>query len=404
MTRRSFDILGDIPGDGTGYPRRASFHDIQALPVLLPPGPDIVLGADVLRGFSLQIDFSARALTFWSGQRAPDSFLGAAQCSGTIDAPACFALLHFNLIGGGELTAVSEPDFLGLTGPVEFSASRLLLRACAAPAPADPRGGADQQPSCCTRSAAVTFPSATSVEQLGYGPTGTDLSLVVATGLGPTVLSASTWTKIASNWSKIPGVDPLPEPAAGPPLYFPALPDPVTDVTWAELPRIALVDLESDSTTDPGACVELARSRRLEWVERRRAEGKPYCPQLCDMDTREPTKAQNAAGYLERAGGLTVAIVPDGASVLQAVRTELRQQGPQVDGFLGTEALASTRMEIDYGANPARVVFSCAPGSDRATCLASPRCPRQASPSDLHSCFGLPPLRAEAACALSGCS
>lgn len=394
MTRWSFDILGAIQGtiDGKArFPLRASFHNIPVLPVSLPAGPDIVLGADVLRGFSLQIDFGGPALTMWSGQRAPDSFLGAAQCGGTVSSPTCFASLHFNLVGGGELTAISEPDFVGLTGPVEFSATRLVLRACAAPWEASPVTDGDETPLCCTRSAAVTLPASASPIQLGYAPTGTDLALVVATGLGPTVLAESAWNAIVSNWNRIPGAVPLPEPQAGPPLSFPSLPDPLTNVMWAVLPRFALVDLESDPSTNPGSCVELARARRLEWIERRRAEGMEAFPQLCDTDLREPSKAQNAAGYVEMGGNVKVAIIPDGTAVLQTVRAELRQQGPQIDGFLGTDVLAPTTMEIDYGASPSRVVFSCQPGLARTTCLASPRCARQASPGDVHSCFGLPP-------------
>ncbi|HEY8924790.1 MAG TPA: hypothetical protein VIU64_10450 [Polyangia bacterium] len=392
MTRGSFDLFGDRLV-GNRFPRRASFWDIGMLAVDLDPAaPDIVLGADVLRSFSMYVDFGAPALTLWSGQRAPESFLGAAQCAGSVADPSCFAVLSFDLIGGGELDAVSEPDFLGLTGPVEFAGTRLLLRACAAPAAADPVNGAETQPTCCSRADAAVLSSSVTPELAGYAPTGVDLALVLTTGLGPTVLAQSAWNEIVASRGKIPGAEPLPVPAPGPPLSFPALPAPLTDVTWVEVPRLALVDMESDPSTNPGACVELARARRLEWIERRRYEGKFQCTQPCDTDVREPTKAQNAAAYLERGGGVKVAIIPDAAPVLQAVRAELRQQGPQVDGFLGTDALGSTTMEVDYGASPARVVFSCAPGVDRATCLASPRCARQASPGDVHSCFGLPPL------------
>jgi hypothetical protein len=390
------------------FPVRARFQGIGVLPVSLAPapdGPDIVLGGDILRGFSVEIDFGAPAMTLWTGQRAPDSFLSGAQCGGTVDRPTCFSVLHFSLLGGGELTAVSEPDFVGLTGPVEFGPSRVLLRGCAAPAPTDPVRDFPEdpnvqpplQPLCCTRSDAARIPAAPDPLQIiGYAPTGTNLALVVATGLGPTVISQSSWNLIVANWSRIPGVAPLPAPAPGPALAFPSLPTPLTDVLWSELPRLALVDLEADAATNPGACVELARARRLEWLEQRRAvaapDAKVPCVQLCDTDVREPSKAQNAAGYLELGASLKVAIIPDGTAILQTVRAELRQQGPQVDGFLGTDVLATTTMEVDYGASPSRVVFSCLPGADRAACWSSPRCPRQASPGDLHSCFGLPPL------------
>jgi len=392
MTRRTFDIFGDRMVGGR-FPRRASFWDIGVLPVGLDPaGPDLVLGADVLRSFSMYVDFGVPAMTLWSGQRAPESFLGAAQCAGSADHPTCFAVLNFDLIGGGELDAVSEPDFLGLTGPVEFGGTRLLVRACAAAAAADPVTVAEPRPTCCTRADAAVLSPSTTAELAGYAPTGADLALVVTTGLGPTVVAQSAWNEIVASWAKIPGAAPLPAPAAGPPLSFPALAAPLTEVTWVEVPRLALVDLESDASMNPGACVELARSRRLEWIERRRYEGQRECTQLCDTDVREPSKAQNAAAYLELGGHVKLAIIPDATPVLQAIRAELRQQGPQVDGFLGTDVLASTTMEIDYGASPARMVFSCAPAVDRSTCLASPRCARQAALGDVHSCFGLPPL------------
>ena len=83
MTRWSFDILGASPGDQRPMapaPRVVPRHPCAARQPG-SDGPGMVLGADVLRGFSLQIDFGATpTLTMWSGQRAPDSFLGAAQC------------------------------------------------------------------------------------------------------------------------------------------------------------------------------------------------------------------------------------------------------------------------------------------------------------------------------------
>ena len=78
--------------------------------------------------------------------------------------------------------------------------------------------------------------------ELGYAPTGTDLALVVATGLGPTVLAESAWDAIVANWNRIPGAVPLPAPQPGPSISFPSLPDPITTVMWAELPRLALVE------------------------------------------------------------------------------------------------------------------------------------------------------------------
>ena len=389
IARRSFDLLGATAGaDGT-YPVRARFQNVAVLPVALDPaGSAVVLGADLLKNFSLHIVFGAPAITFWSGQHAPDSLFGAPGCAGTADSPLCAAVLHFSLLGGGELTAISEPDFLGLTGPVEFPATRALLRACAAPAVADPIN--DPTPRCCSRIDAVNQ------------ATGANLALLVATGVGPVILSQSAWNRVVASQTVPP-----PSPAAGDSVSIPWLSGPLASVTWSELPRLALVDLESDPSTNPGACVELGRARRMEWIERHQTgPDSPACFQPCDADLGDSGKAQNAAAYVELGAPVRVAIVPDGSGFLESLRAELRQQGPQVDGLLGTEALAATSAELDYGGSPSRMIFACAPGAPRSTCWASPRCIRQNSPGDLHSCFGLPPQPrpAPTTCLPSGCS
>jgi len=388
MTRRSFDLLGAKTNTEGNLPIRARFSDVAVLPLGLDPaGPGLVLGADLLKNLSLQIVFGAPQITFWFAQNAPDSFFGAPQCTGTADAPTCTAVLHFNLQGGGELTAVSEPDFLGLTGPVEFAPSRAVLRVCAAPAPADPVN--DPQPTCCARADAVTQ------------ATGANLALVIATGVGPTVLSQSAWNRIVATQAVAP-----PTPAAGPALSIPWLSAPLTAVTWSTLPRMALVDLEADPSVNPGACVELGRARRMEWIERHQTGASPACFQPCDADLGDASKAQNSAGYLELGGPLPVVIIPDGTGFLDSLRAELRQQGPQIDGLLGTDILATTTLELNYGPSPARALFTCDPGAARTACLATPRCERQNSPGDLHSCFGLPPQPrpAPTMCLPSGCS
>jgi len=388
MTRRSFDLLGARVNAYGDLPIRARFTDVAVLPVGLDPaGPGIVLGADLLKNLSLQIAFGAPSITFWYAQNTPDSFFGAPQCTGTADDPTCTAVLHFTVLGGGELTAVSEPDFLGLTGPVEFGPSRAVFRVCAAPDAADPV--ADPQPVCCSRADAVTQ------------ATGANLALVMATGVGPTVLAQSAWNRVVATQAVAP-----PAPAPGPTLFIPWLSAPVTGVTWSTLPRLALVDLEVDPSVNPGACVELGRARRMEWIERHQTATSPACFQPCDADLGDASKAQNSAGYLEIGGPVPVAIIPDGTGFLESLRAELRQQGPQVDGLLGADILAPTNLELNYGNNPSRALFSCAPGVARTSCLASPRCVRQNSPGDIHSCFGLPPQPrpAPTMCLPSGCS
>ena len=46
---------------------------------------------------------------------------------------AGYAVVNFTPFGGGEITADGNPDFLGLRGPLDVPATRVVLRACAVP-------------------------------------------------------------------------------------------------------------------------------------------------------------------------------------------------------------------------------------------------------------------------------
>ena len=110
---------------------------------------------------------------------------------------------------------------------------------------------------------------------------------------------------------------------------------------------------------------------------RRLSSESAACALPCDLDPREPSRAQNSAAYLELPSDIEVAIVDDTNFLLHAVRTEVRPAGPEVDGFLGAAALASARVELDYVATQPRGIFSCEPGSPPASCCrAVARCPR----------------------------
>lgn len=298
--------------------------------------------------------------------------------------------------GGAELTATSRSDFLGLTGPVEEPPTRVVLRACGAPRAFDPVNETQAMNRCCARGD----------ETLSQQATGTDLSLVLATGVGPLVLSQSAWNRLAMTAAQT--TTPLPALVPGPALPIPSLPQaiPADQVQWSTLPRLALVDQEADDATNPGPCVELGRARRLEWVESHQAPADghlPECPQLCDTDPRDAGKAQNSAAYLEVGGDIAVAVVPDGNPFLQGLRAEIRPEGPEVDGLIGAGALAHTTLELDYKGTPSRALFACAEGADQALCWTRPRCPRLSNPGDQRSCFGLPARMLPMMCEPSGC-
>jgi hypothetical protein len=376
---RDFDILDAQPPSTQANPVvRGKFHQIEVLPLDLDPaGPDAVLGGAFLRNFSIEFDFTKPAMTLWTRLGASDGFLDAGG----------FAVLHFNLLGGGEVTAESRPDFLGLTGPLEVPSTRVLLRACAGPDAFDPN--TPEPMLCCKRGDEVAL------------ATGANLALMVATGVGPLVLSRSAWDRVVTARATFP----LPAPAPGDALSIPGLPAPLTDVAWSTIPRVAFVNQESTDATNQGACVDLGRARRLEWVERHQSPGAATgaCALPCDTDPRDTTLAQNAAAYVEIGDDIRVAIVPDNTPLLQGLRAEIRPAGPDLDGLIGANVFARTMVEIDYRHTPGRAVVACAPGGPRSACLASPRCPRLSNPGDVRACFGLAPRTLPLTCDMSGC-
>jgi hypothetical protein len=376
---RSFDILGPLapPGpQGTAAPPpvRARFAGIDMLPVPLGSVGDqatqvgAVFGGDLLRAFSVEFHFGAPSMTFWPDQRADDGFLE----------DVGYAVLHFTPFGGGEITANGPADFLGLQGPIDVPPTRVLFRGCITPQPFDPNTAARE--ACCQRGDAVT----NAIE-------GTPLSLLLSTGVGPLVLSRSAWNrllaKLGTRPPEIPGQ-----------LFIAAVAAPLS-VGWSTLPataRLALVNQESSDSADPGPCVELYRSRRIEWVAVRQAmfPEPSVCVQPCDTDPNETDKAQSSAAYVELGGAvgdeLPVAVVDDEEPFLQGLRTDIRPEGPELDGIVGAGVLGHTRLELDYQSTPMRAIFSCEGTADRNLCFAAARCPRLPDHSERHTCFNQP--------------
>jgi hypothetical protein len=390
-------------------PLRAQFRnwDVLTFPLssvgdgsMVPNG---VLGADVLRGYSVELRLAGpcpsgalgtcASMTLWPRLPPDQSFLE----------DAGFAVLGFTPFGGGELTAQGDPDFLGLRGPVTVPATRVVLRACAVPGPFSHDHPLDPlPPACCTAADARAQ------------ATGVDLSLLVDTGIGPLVLAASAWTRVVANAAgQTPPLvlPPLPaSPAPSPtPLRVATWPAPIAVLLWAAIPRYALVNLEVGTNNDPGPCVELGRSRRTEIVSfaTANADGLPaelhLCGAPCDLDPNQPGEAQTSAAYLEIGGSIPVAVIPDDDPFLQGLRFDVLTEGPELDGLIGASALGSARVELDYLSSPGRAVFSCEQGVSPSSCWAAARCPQLPDSSARHNCFGLGFHGLPASCAPSTC-
>jgi hypothetical protein len=382
-------------------PLRARFRGIDVLSLPLHPVGDPtmtpmgILGNNLLLGYSVEFRFGALCpsggattcswMTFWPQLGADASFLE----------DAGYAVLYFTLFGGGEVTADGDADFLGLRGPLQIPATRVVLRACAAPSaflPGDATPGVAPSPACCTAADAIAQSS------------GVDLSLLVDTGVGPLVLSQSAWTKVAAAALASSGAAP-PAPTSSP-LLVATWPVPI-DATWSTIPRYALVNLEAGTNLDPGPCVELARSRRTEIVSYQTvmnsALAPPVCGAPCDVDPTQSGEAQNSAAYLEIGGDVPVAIIADDEPFLQALQFDVLPEGPQIDGLGGAGALGRARLELDYISSPTRAVFSCEAHVPRSVCWSASRCPQLPDHDHQHLCFDLPAHGLPATCIPSVC-
>ena len=365
LQEHAFDLLA---ADAPAPLLRGSFKGLWAQPIALtspPTGLDApvlaVLGGEFLRRytptFQRPAGTSPPTLTIWDRQPASTGFLDTAK----------YAVLEMNLLGGGQLNAKGEPDIFGIRGPHQFPGSQVVLRGCAAPRAFVP--DAETLPACCRGQERALA-------------TGVDVSLALATGVGGVLISESAWARVFPALGQ-----PNATPADAVPIFHPAHPQVIVG-RRASLPNLALVNLETSAAQDPGACVELGRARRTELVaiSQGQSSSVAHCPEPCDRDTRDASKGVASAAYVELKQGIEVLVIPDNSAILQAVRAEIRPEGPEIDGLLGASALKSLRIELDYRPRPARVIVSCEAGS-QDQCRAVGRCPRLPNKDSTRVCF-----------------
>ncbi len=388
-------------------PLRATFRgwDVIGAP-LYPAGdptflPQGVLGADLLRGYSVEFRFGALCPAGGSALCSSMTFWGHLNEDVSLLEDAGYAVVNFTPFGGGEITADGDPDFLGLRGPLDVPATRVVLRACAMPNAFAPDTG----------SPGLSVAGCTNGQQALIQASGVDLSLLIDTGVGPLVLSASAWARVvaaAAQAQPTPITLPLPPPPPAtpvpsqlPPLYVATWWKPIDVLLWATIPRFVLINLEAGPDNDPGPCVELGRSRRTEIVSYQNqmvtAPAPDLCGARCDIDPNNTGEAANSAAYLEISGQIPVAVIDDNDEFLQGLRFDVLPEGPELDGLVGANALGRSRLELDYLSSPARAVFSCET-DDREVCWAAARCPQLPDHSSVHYCFGLGPQRLPASC------
>lgn len=322
----------EIIGAGTGVPR-ARFDAVQALVTpsgsvgLGTPSPiGAVVGGDVLSLHALRVDVSASNLRIFPNVAADDTKL----------ADACLGSFNTTLAGGGLYQLGNDT--------VRFPASRIVLSVCLAP------------PLDC--------------DLTGPCPGGADTLLLVSTAVRPIVLSRTTFERMTGMGDA--EIDALPTTT----LFLPGSINPggVT-VHTSTVSGLAIADRGSHNDDNP------ARGACLEWRATRIMSG-DFCsdamtkPTTSDAGVQGPPTcpcANNVAACavgpsLETRRVLDVVIVEDTDPVLQSLRDELRPTLADLSGLIGTQALASAVVDIDYPNG--RTVASCS--SSDSTCVVRP--------------------------------
>lgn len=228
---------------------------------------------------------------------------------------ACDAVLPSPFRGGGTLV-------LGGT-ELGFSNWRIAIDACIAPNP-DQFATQDQR--------------------------GSNALLVASTALGISILSDSAYARYRE-------LDPTNIPEASTfPLAQVNLPSGPVAGHLTTLPSIALVGNSSASPRAP--CRQVWTSHLLASRDCRPGDDCPctdnaaFCAAPAIVEVGEP---------------ISVLVVADDNPTLQALRTELRPDRPEVDGILGAEALRALELDIDYAHD--RLVARC---TDKSVCAARP--------------------------------
>ena len=294
---------------------RARFTQVAAL--LAPVGAigagqqnDIagVIGSDVLSRVAVRLDPSHGQLRFF---HAIPGSTGAQEES-------CAAVFDVTLAGRGSYVVQGDT--------VAFAATRVVLGACLNPDPAPPKSSP---------------PTAVS---------GADTLLLLSTGVGPTILSRTTYE--AARGAGDPAFADLPETT----LYLPGDAALLGQTARrGQLHRMALVG----ATTGRRACEDLRRARGLE-----------TCPANAGGCTRDAcTDTTCAAATVELGDAVDVIVIEDTDPLLQGLRNELRPAQADIGGLLGMGALRPLIVDVDYPGS--RVLARCAAAG--ASCAAHPR-------------------------------
>lgn len=335
----SFTLLGArTPGGELTLPR-AQFTDRQV--VTLHPCDEnqicTVGSSDAPRPFNALIGLDAFGGDALRLRLASDEIFVLPDVAGSDlrRARVCDAVMETPFRGGGTLV-------LGGT-EITFTNWRIAIDTCMQPKPA---------------------------RLLAQSARGVDALFVLSTAIGPSVITATAYERLRQLDASVPAADTLP-------AHTIVLPSGPMTGNLGSIPSIALV---SNSGSNPRApCRQMWASHLLALRDCLSGDD---CP--CDTTMGETFCSVPAVVELQPAApGLRVLIVADTEPTIQALRTELRPDRPEVDGILGSEALQALELDIDYVHD--RLLARCI---DRATCGARPALADKPARSYVNGCLG----------------
>lgn len=270
---------------------------------------EAIVGADVLAGDAVRLRLGENKLFILADIGGSDHNRSFA-CDAVFDSP---------YRGGGTLV-ISGTE-------LPFGNRRLTLQSCLGPDP-DP------------------------THMLSQDQRGADALLVVSTSIGISILGETAYARYrGAHLRATPPVPPLEALAEGS-VY---LPSGLVTGRLANIDGIALTAAASSNALAP--CRQVYAHHLL--TGRNCNDHDTDCP--CPTNTT----FCSVPAVLELApeAGIDVLVVSDDDPTLQALRTELRPDQPEVDGLLGTNALRAAEIDVDYPHD--RLVTRCA--QDRCT-------------------------------------
>jgi hypothetical protein len=268
-----------------------------------------ILGADVLAGDAVRLRLGDNQLFV-----LPD--VGGSDRGRSLD---CDAVFDSPYRGGGTLVIAGTE--------LPFGNRRITLQACLGQGPdPDPGPGLDAMP-----------------DGTAFRQQGSDALFVVSTSIGTSILDEAAYGRYRIAHPEAPEFTTLPPDS----VY---LPSGLVTGRRATIDRLALVATSTSNALAP--CRQVYAHRLLTAFKltdpecTRDSSGNSSFD--CPCENGDTSCAVPAILELTPPAGVDVLVVPDTEPTLQALRTELRPDQPEVDGLLGTDVLRTAEIDVDY--------------------------------------------------------